>query len=177
MLEDPKATLTMATQQEADGARLLVIEGVSSLIIALPASGTVTIGRSPECDVQLTDAACSRRHAQLHMHDGMLTLEDLGSHNGTRVNGERVTGRHPLTSDDVIAIGPIKLVIYAQHRARRAVLLEPAALRGRLVQEVERAVSYERPLCIAVIAADAGARLVASAVIDTLRVVDVLGVL
>ena len=177
MLADPAATLTVLTELPADGARLLVIDGESSLMVGLPAAGTITIGRAPECELRLSDTACSRRHARLHIDDGALTLEDLGSHNGTRVNGERVTGRHPLTSDDVIAIGPIKLVIYAQHRARRAVLLEPAALRGRLVQEVERAVSYERPLCIAVVAADQGSRTIASTVTDALRVVDVLGVL
>ncbi|TMQ04655.1 MAG: FHA domain-containing protein, partial [Deltaproteobacteria bacterium] len=177
MLEEPQTTLSVLTESPVDGARLLVIDGASSLIVGLPAAGTVTIGRAPECEVRLGDAACSRRHARLHVDDGTLMLEDLGSHNGTRVNGERVTGRHPLTSDDVISIGPIRLVIYAQHRARRAVLLEPAALRGRLVQEVERAVSYERPLCVAVVATDRNARSIASAVTDSLRLVDVIGVL
>jgi DNA-binding NtrC family response regulator len=177
MLEEPEATLSVLTELVADGARLLVIDGASSMIVGLPATGTVTIGRAPECEIHLADVACSRRHAQLHIDDGALTLEDLGSHNGTRVNGDRVTGRQPLTSDDVISIGPIRLVIHAQHRARRAVLMEPAALRGRLVQEVERAVSYERPLCVAVVATDRSARAVASAVIDSLRVVDVIGIL
>jgi len=177
MLEEPEPTLSVLSEPPSDAARLLIIDGASSQIVGLPGTGTVTIGRAPECEVRLTDAACSRRHAWLHAEDGTLTLEDLGSHNGTRVNGQRVTGRYPLTSDDVIGIGPIKLVIYAQHRARRAVLLEPAALRGRLVQEVERAVSYERPLCIAVVSAEPSARIIASAVIDTLRVVDVIGVL
>jgi DNA-binding NtrC family response regulator len=177
MLEEPDVTLSVLMEAPADAARLLVIDGASSLIVGLPAIGTVTIGRAPECEVRLTDAACSRRHARLHIDDGALTLEDLGSHNGTRVNGERVSGRYALTSDDVISIGPIKLVIHAQHRARRAVLLEPAALRGRLVQEVERAASYERPLCVAVIAVERTARAIASAVTDTLRVVDVIGVL
>jgi two-component system response regulator AtoC len=177
MLAEPATTLTVLTKSPADGARLLVIDGASSLLVGLPAAGTVTIGRAPECELRLTDTACSRRHARLHIDDGALSLEDLGSHNGTRVNGEPVSGRHPLTSDDIISIGPIRLVIYAQHRPRRGALLEPAALRGRVVQEVERAVSYERPLCIAVIAADPGARAIAHTVADALRVVDVLGVL
>jgi two-component system response regulator AtoC len=177
MHEDPETTLSVLAEPVVDDARLLVIDGASSLIVGLPAAGTVTIGRAPECEVRLDDAACSRRHARLHIDDGAMTLEDLGSHNGTRVNGERVTERYPLSSDDVISIGPIRLVIHAQHRVRRAVLLEPAALRGRLVQEVERAVSYERPLCVAVVATDRSARSIASAVTDTLRVLDVIGVL
>jgi DNA-binding NtrC family response regulator len=176
MLDEPE-TLSVLTELAADGARLLVIDGATSLIVGLPDAGTVTVGRAPECEIRLTDAACSRRHAQLHIDDGALTLEDLGSHNGTRVNGERVTGRQPLTSNDVVSIGPIKLVIHAQQRARRAVVLESSALRARLIQEVERATSYDRPLCVAVVTADRGARLIAGAVIDTLRIVDVIGVL
>jgi two-component system, NtrC family, response regulator AtoC len=176
-MEEPETTLSVLAEPSVEGARLLVIDGAFSLIVGLPATGTVTIGRAPECEIRLADSACSRRHAQLHIDDGILTLEDLGSHNGTRVNGESVTGRQPLTSDDVVSIGPIKIVIHAQQRARRAVLLESAALRSRLAQEVERAVSYERPLCVAVVAADRSARAIASIVIDTLRVVDVIGVL
>jgi DNA-binding NtrC family response regulator len=175
MFEEPKATLSMITQPRADGARLLVVDGVSSLIVALPETGTVTIGRAPECDVQLADAACSRRHAQLHIADGALTLEDLGSHNGTRINGERVSGRHPLTSNDVIAIGPVKLVIHAQQRPPRNTVLDAAALRIRIAQEVERATSYERKLCVAVVITE-DVVTIANAVSDTLRVVDVIGI-
>jgi two-component system, NtrC family, response regulator AtoC len=176
MLSPSEDTRSVLTEPLTDGSRLLVIDGATSLIVGLPTSGTVTIGRAPECEVQLADAACSRRHAQLHIDDGGLTLEDLGSHNGTRVNGERVTGRQPLTSDDVVSIGPIKLVIHAQPRARRAVLLEPPALRGRLVQEVERGIQYDRPFCVAAVAVERNARSLAAAVIDALRVVDVIGV-
>jgi DNA-binding NtrC family response regulator len=174
---EPEATLSMLAEPVVDGARLLVIDGGSSSIVTLPAAGTATIGRAPECEVRLNDAACSRRHARLHIEDSALTLEDLGSHNGTRVNGEPVAGRHLLTSDDVISIGPIRLVIHVQHRARRAALLDPPALRGRLAQEVERALLYERPLCVAVIASDRSPRALAHAVAHTLRVIDVIGAL
>src|ERR1041384_4080825 len=104
MVEDPKATLSLLSPLPQDRGRLLVIEDVSSLIVGLPATGTLTIGRSPESDVQPSDAGCprpaagtltvgrspecdvtlseaagSRRHAQLHVAAGPLTLEDLGS--------------------------------------------------------------------------------------------------
>src|ERR1043166_5548837 len=176
MVHEPEATLSVLTAPPTEGSRLLIIDGATSLIVGLPTTGTVTIGRAPECEVRLGDVACSRRHAQLHIDDGALTLEDLGSHNGTRVNGEQVTGRQPLTSDDVVSIGPIQLVIHAEPRARRAVLLEPSALRSRLVQEVERAIQYDRPLCVAAVSVDRNARSLASAVIDTLRVLDVIGI-
>src|SRR3954462_7385023 len=126
MLGEPETTQSVLAEPTGDGARLLVIDGASSLIVGLPATGTVSIGRAPECEIRVAHVACSRRHAQLHLDDGALILEDLGSHNGTRVNGECVTGRQPLTSDVVVSIGPIRIVIHVQQRARRAVLLEPA---------------------------------------------------
>ena len=89
----PDLTQSMAGVPVLGAARLLVIDGATSTLVPLPAQRTVTIGRAPECEVLIADAACSRRHAQLHVDDGTVTLEDLGSHNGTRVNGERVTGR------------------------------------------------------------------------------------
>ena len=49
------------------------------------------IGRAPECELVLKDNRVSRRHARLAARDGVLILTDLGSTNGTRVNGNRVT--------------------------------------------------------------------------------------
>jgi hypothetical protein len=53
-------------------------------------SRPVTIGRGSECDVALADAHASRRHARLEVRGGVFVLTDLGSTNGTRVNGHRV---------------------------------------------------------------------------------------
>jgi hypothetical protein len=64
----------------------------------------VTIGRLPECDVVLKDAGASRRHAQIRRHDGTFVLTDLGSTNGTQLNGETVQSR-PLSDGDRITIG------------------------------------------------------------------------
>jgi hypothetical protein len=50
----------------------------------------MTIGRGSECDVALADAHASRRHARLEVRGGVFVLTDLGSTNGTRVNGHRV---------------------------------------------------------------------------------------
>ena len=54
------------------------------------ASDTVTIGRLADCDVVLKDKGASRKHAQLKLRDGAWTLTDLGSTNGTRLNGQTV---------------------------------------------------------------------------------------
>jgi hypothetical protein len=58
----------------------------------IPMTGApIGIGRAPECELVLKDSRASRRHARLAARDGVLVLTDLGSTNGTRVNGHRVT--------------------------------------------------------------------------------------
>ena len=67
-------------------------------------SDTVTIGRLADCDVVLKDKGASRKHAQLKRRDGAWTLTDLGSTNGTRLNGQTVQTRE-LSDGDTITIG------------------------------------------------------------------------
>ena len=64
----------------------------------------VTIGRLPDCEVVLKDKGASRRHAQIKLKDGTATLTDLGSTNGTRLNGQVVQSR-ALEDGDRITIG------------------------------------------------------------------------
>lgn len=72
----------------------------------------IRIGRAPECELVLKDSRASRRHARLHARDGVLVLTDLGSTNGTRVNGHRVT-EMVLGAGDRIQIGDTSLVVEA----------------------------------------------------------------
>jgi pSer/pThr/pTyr-binding forkhead associated (FHA) protein len=79
----------------------------------IPASGApIRIGRAPECELVLRDSRVSRRHARLMARDGVLILTDLGSTNGTRVNGHRIT-EVVLGAGDRIEIGETSLVIDA----------------------------------------------------------------
>ncbi len=55
-----------------------------------PLGETTLVGRSSECDIHLAVAHLSRRHAQLQILDGLLYVKDLGSSNGTFLNGEKV---------------------------------------------------------------------------------------
>ncbi len=68
----------------------------------------VVIGRSKECDIQLTDPNASRRHAELRQEGSAYWLIDLDSTNGSQVNGRR-TARTKLESGDVITIGSTDL--------------------------------------------------------------------
>jgi diguanylate cyclase (GGDEF)-like protein len=65
----------------------------------------LVIGRSVDCDLQIEDDGISRRHARLFRGvGGVMTVADLGSTNGTYLNGARVT-EHPLTDGDKIQVG------------------------------------------------------------------------
>jgi hypothetical protein len=66
--------------------------------------GTITIGRSAESEVRLTDTSVSRRHAEVRATGDAWTVVDLGSTNGTKVNGIVITERK-LRDGDVISTG------------------------------------------------------------------------
>ena len=68
----------------------------------------LTIGRLSECDVVVPDSGASRRHAQIRTVDGVSTLTDLGSTNGTKVNGRDVQSA-ALEDGDTITVGTTQI--------------------------------------------------------------------
>src|SRR5262245_40426407 len=60
----------------------------------------MVIGRNPDCDVVLTDGHPSRKHARLNLKADGLWVEDLGSANGTFVNGEQIAQARKLVTGD-----------------------------------------------------------------------------
>jgi DNA-binding response OmpR family regulator len=79
--------------------------------LALEAEQTI-LGRGEGCDVILAGQLISRRHASIRRSDHCYTLEDLGSHNGTTVNGERVLGPRTLKDGDWIELGGMRRVCF-----------------------------------------------------------------
>lgn len=67
------------------------------------------IGRHPDCQIQLDSNMVSRRHARVFRDGGRLLVEDLGSGNGTFLNGGRVTDAMPLKNGDRVKVGPVLL--------------------------------------------------------------------
>jgi hypothetical protein len=61
---------------------------------------TLILGRALECDLAIVTPHVSRQHAQLDLEDDQLYVEDLGSSNGTMVNGRRAVGRQALHHED-----------------------------------------------------------------------------
>jgi len=71
----------------------------------------LTIGRGADADVIVDNTAISREHTSLELKDGLYILSDLGSLNGTFVNGKKIKGAEYITQDDNIKLGKFKLSV------------------------------------------------------------------
>src|SRR5207248_8018697 len=74
-------------------------------------------GRAPDNDIVVLDPGVSRHHAELCNVAGGYRIADLGSHNGTFVNGQRATDA-PLAEGDVVGIGPARFRLAGQELQR-----------------------------------------------------------
>ncbi len=74
-------------------------------------AGDHVIGRDPRAAVFLDEPSVSRRHARLAITADVVTLEDLGSKNGTTVRDERISTVTPLADGDEIRIGSVRVVV------------------------------------------------------------------
>lgn len=95
------------------GARLVAVEGPHAGQSFPLIDGASTIGRGDSATIRLAnDVAASRSHAQLRWSGGRAEIEDLGSTNGTELDGVRITSTVPLRDGSVVGIGDTKLVLY-----------------------------------------------------------------
>ena len=146
----PQATLHDADETEsgasggADPAmRLLVFSGETLTTHPLPVGGQLVIGRADECHIQVDVPALSRKHALIRVGPP-LTVEDLGSVNGTRLRGEKLVSgtRARLRPGDAIEAGPLTIVVQrdkASMDARPRRLWTHGYFEGRLEEECARA--------------------------------------
>ncbi len=97
--------------------KLTVLSDAGPRRFVIPAGTTVLIGRTDASEIDLQDASVSRRHALLHAGSTPL-LEDLGSYNGTFVQGQRIAAgdRVALTLGEPFEIGSVICVIHAPGR-------------------------------------------------------------
>jgi hypothetical protein len=105
---DPSGTapspFVAAAPAAGSGPRLIAVQG-TYMGQVFPVGAEATLGRDPSNEVPLADdSTVSRRHARIHVADGGYRVEDLGSSNGTFVNGGRVTDA-PLRPGDEVSIG------------------------------------------------------------------------
>ncbi|MER5933027.1 DUF1707 and FHA domain-containing protein [Streptomyces sp. NPDC002054] len=80
-------------------------ERLPKLLLPMAGGETLKIGRDPGNGLRLSHETVSRSHAELSLRDGLWVLRDLGSTNGTTVNGRRVTGSAVVRDGDQVAFG------------------------------------------------------------------------
>jgi pSer/pThr/pTyr-binding forkhead associated (FHA) protein len=88
-------------------ARLVSADGGPSIDLT---KDMTLFGRDEDCDVRLDHKSISKLHCVIVKTDGLLLLRDLGSTNGTRVNGQRVR-RAALLPNDTLAVANLKFVV------------------------------------------------------------------
>ncbi|HLO31055.1 MAG TPA: FHA domain-containing protein [Anaerolineales bacterium] len=104
----------------------------------------ITIGRDSTNEIVINDAEVSRRHARLTFQGGKYVLEDLGSTNGTFVNGQRLAGPRVLKPGEVVSFGEqIVLVFEATNIDAGATMVSP---RAAAVPSVPRPIAPPPPL-------------------------------
>ena len=102
---------------------LQVVRGRSATTTLKLADGVTSIGRHDDCLIRIKSSQVSRRHCELLEDGDKLTIRDLGSSNGTFVNGKRVLGQQRLKHGDELTVGAVTLRVaklgQAVHRAGR----------------------------------------------------------
>jgi hypothetical protein len=73
--------------------------------------GTFVFGRGSQAGIELPDKSVSRRHAEIRVEGDQLSIRDLGSTNGTRLNGQLITAWRTLRDGDEIQLGDLPLVV------------------------------------------------------------------
>ena len=94
---------------------LTVLTGTSTGTIYKLAQGSHVIGRKENTELRITDDGITRPHAQPRCEGDLVFVEDMGSRNGTYVNGRLITEPTPLHDGDKIQVGRTTVIRYALH--------------------------------------------------------------
>ncbi len=92
-------------RRNREGTEVVMVRSESQPGLRFTVRDVTVLGRSSDADVQLDDPYASDYHLRLALQEGRVTVHDLGSTNGTYVNGRRVTVPVPLSKGDAVQVG------------------------------------------------------------------------
>jgi pSer/pThr/pTyr-binding forkhead associated (FHA) protein len=104
-LETPPPASRKGRRQRGEPRVVMISQGSQAGLSAELAGGVIMIGRGADCQLILDDDYVSTRHARVVATPNGIYVEDLGSTNGTYVNGQRITAPTTITLADSIRIG------------------------------------------------------------------------
>ena len=102
---------TGAAPPDLSPAQLLVIDSPEQRGQVFSLTEEVTVGRGGDCGVALNDRMVSQLHARIFRRNGQLFVEDLGSTNGTLLNGKKVSGPSAVRKGDRLQVGKTVLEV------------------------------------------------------------------
>jgi diguanylate cyclase (GGDEF)-like protein len=159
----------VATRGARDRAHLIVLAGESLGQMFRVDQPEVVIGRAADAGIRVLDDGVSRRHARIALRRGQLWIDDLGSVNGTLINGQAVQSA-VLRDGDKIQIGSTTILKFTyadeldeefQNKMQQAALLDgltKAYNKGHFLHRLESEVAYAKrhgaPLCLLMIDVD-----------------------
>jgi pSer/pThr/pTyr-binding forkhead associated (FHA) protein len=108
-LETPPPPARRGKRQRGEPRVFMISQGNQAGLSAELAGGVIMIGRGADCQLILDDDYVSTRHARVVSTPNGIYVEDLGSTNGTYVNGQRITAPTTITLADTVRIGKTML--------------------------------------------------------------------
>ncbi len=176
----PMRTMSVATATETSHNQpyLLVITKEHARRQSLDGVDSVVLGRGDSAGLRIDDSSVSREHARLDIAGTTITVTDLGSHNGTLLNGQRIGDPTRVVSGDIIGLGEATVVVRTAGRAGALLPVQAVEqLTQRLDVEVARAMRYERSLSIVALTftEEVTDRMVTGLLQGCVSVIDVVG--
>jgi pSer/pThr/pTyr-binding forkhead associated (FHA) protein len=107
----PKVRSSRARRKLATATRIVVVEPPARQGAEFALGPELTVGRAPGCSMVFDEQFVSQVHARMFVRDGGVFVEDLGSTNGTWVNGSRVVGQMPARPGDRIQVGNVVMEV------------------------------------------------------------------
>jgi len=98
-------------KSRSTGDRSIVLVDADGTTTTHAVRGVVVVGRGASSDVQIDDEFASERHAQFALEATTITVEDLGSTNGTTIDGVRIEGRVEVAPGTAVIVGRTRVVV------------------------------------------------------------------
>ncbi len=181
MVDDSTLRRIEALSDPPQRVSLLIYSRDRAQVVQMNAERPTVIGRLRPADIAIPDMSISRQHARFELDADAVWVEDLGSTNGTFVNGERIAGRSKLKPGDKVAVGTAIVTLHvmsdAQDGEEAPGLDSHERLMTHLEDEVNQARYFGRKLALLMVQSPVGDHVVtwAPKLRPELRPVDRLG--
>jgi len=109
MEEDDKTVILPKAPRSAAPLLEISCQLASGEIRTARIDQSLCIGRDPSCRVRFKNERVSRRHTEVHQRGNAFVIVDLGSTNGTKINGTRIDNERTLADGDIVSVGSTHL--------------------------------------------------------------------